>query len=137
MGTGCKTIGVGYELKQATARQDITAIGADYDNVLAGAWLTEAQVWALFNVSLARAVDVAKGTVSNYGTLCCEVQNAVTDAPPGVLSCACSVTHTLTYRYAIVQSCSHRGHSVWRHRSCIMKTDLILREVYCTKEFTT
>ena len=78
--TGHKTIGVGYNLDQGSARSDIASIGANFDQLYSGkACLTDSQCQALLNLSLRRAASAASADVSSYNSLCCGVQNVMTD----------------------------------------------------------
>lgn len=77
---GHPTIGIGYNLDNSGARQAITAIGANYDSIRSGkSCLTDAQIMELFEPSYKSAVSGARRAVSSYGSLCCNVQNVMTD----------------------------------------------------------
>jgi GH24 family phage-related lysozyme (muramidase) len=77
---GIPTIGIGYNLDNGGARQAIAKVGANYDKVLSGAQcLTDAQVMELFEPSYEQAVFGAKGDVSSFNSLCCGVQEVMTD----------------------------------------------------------
>merc|ERR1719443_1767574 len=77
---GIPTIGIGYNLHNAGARQAIAAVGADYDKVLAGTQcLTDSQIYKLFEPSYQSAVHGARNAVSSFDSLCCNVQEVMTD----------------------------------------------------------
>lgn len=90
---GIKTIGIGFNLNAAGAKAAVTAAGANYDKIVNGAstppnkacdcssvtCLTDIQIDKLFNVSLNTAQKAGSQALSSYFSLCCPVQNAVTD----------------------------------------------------------
>jgi len=77
---GHPTIGIGYNLDNPGARKAIAAVGADYDSIRSGkTCLTNSQVMELFEPSYNSAVSGAKRAVSSYSSLCCGVQNVMTD----------------------------------------------------------
>eukprot|EP00966_Prymnesium_polylepis_P182228 4221771-Prymnesium_polylepis.1 len=77
---GHPTIGIGYNLDNPGARAAIAAVGADYDSIRSGkTCLTDSQVMKLFEPSYQSAVSGAKRAVSSYSSLCCNVQNVMTD----------------------------------------------------------
>jgi GH24 family phage-related lysozyme (muramidase) len=64
------SIGIGFNLKRGGAREALAAVGADYDQVVAGKQdLTDAQIDALFNRDLDSALAGAKRQVSNFADL--------------------------------------------------------------------
>lgn len=78
--TGHKTIGVGFNLDQSGARSVCESAGIDYDSVYSGATcLTDTQINALLAYSMKQAESSAAADVSSYDSLCCNVQNVVTD----------------------------------------------------------
>lgn len=78
--TGNPTVGIGYNLNDSTARSDLAAVGADYDKVRAGTeCLTQDQIMKLFEPSYQRAVSSAESAVSSFNSLCCNVQEVITD----------------------------------------------------------
>jgi len=77
---GHPTIGIGYNLDNPGARAAITAVGANYDDIRSGkTCLTDSQVMQLFEPAYQSAVSGARSAVSSYDTLCCNVQNVMTD----------------------------------------------------------
>jgi GH24 family phage-related lysozyme (muramidase) len=77
---GIPTIGIGFNLKVGGAKLAISNVGADYDKVLSGAQcLSDSQIMQLFEPSYEAAVYGAKGVVSSFNSLCCEVQAVMTD----------------------------------------------------------
>jgi hypothetical protein len=77
---GIPTIGIGFNLQVGGAKLAISNVGADYDKVLSGAQcLTDSQIMQLFEPSYEAAVYGAKGVVSSFNSLCCEVQAVMTD----------------------------------------------------------
>jgi GH24 family phage-related lysozyme (muramidase) len=78
--TGHHTIGVGFNLDASGARSACEAAGIDYDAVYSGSkCLDDAQVNSLFSLSMKQAESAARADVSSYDSLCCNVQNVVTD----------------------------------------------------------
>ena len=78
--TGHKTIGVGFNLDQSGARSVCESAGIDYDSVYSGkTCLTDSQVDNLLAYSMKQAESSAAADVSSYSSLCCNVQNVVTD----------------------------------------------------------
>ena len=73
------TVGIGYNLTNSTARQDLAAVGADFEKVNTGGPLTMDQVYALFNIAKDRAVKDAKQWVPDFDTLPYPVQLVVAD----------------------------------------------------------
>ena len=64
------SIGIGFNLKRSGARNALAAVGADYDQVLAGKQdLTDAQIDALFVKDLDGAIAGAKRQVPNFDQL--------------------------------------------------------------------
>ena len=90
---GIKTIGVGYNMKNADARAAFKAIGADYDKFYNGPvtpatkkcdcsavpCLTEEQIDELFDRSVKIAIADAQKVISTFSTLCCPVQDVMVD----------------------------------------------------------
>jgi GH24 family phage-related lysozyme (muramidase) len=79
---GIPTIGIGYNLQNPGARSTINGLSGhpDYDDVLSGkTCLTDGQVKELFEPSYQSAVSGAKRAVSSYSSLCCDVQEVMTD----------------------------------------------------------
>lgn len=77
---GHPTVGIGFNLDASGAKAAIAAVGADYDSIRSGkTCLTDAQVMQLFEPSYQSAVTEASSDVSSYGSLCCDVQNVITD----------------------------------------------------------
>ena len=78
--TGHKTIGIGYNLEQGSARKDIKDVGADFDAVYSGSQcLTSSQVTKLFEKTLPRYQKQAKKDFSCFNSLCCNVQDVIVD----------------------------------------------------------
>jgi len=64
------SIGIGFNLQRSGARQALAAVGADYDQVLAGTQdLTDAQIDTLFNKDLDSAIAGARRQVPNFDQL--------------------------------------------------------------------
>lgn len=77
---GHPTVGIGYNLDNSGARAAIAAVGADYDNVRSGKQcLTDTQIQNLFAPAYESAVSEAERVVSSFASLCCEVQEVMTD----------------------------------------------------------
>ena len=66
---GIPTIGVGYNLRNATAKQDLAKVGANLNEVLRGKELTNNQVNGLFKMSLDRALKDAKTYYPDFDNL--------------------------------------------------------------------
>ena len=77
---GHPTVGVGFNLDRDDARQVLHAVGADYDAVRGGRQaLTEAQVDALLNRSLAGAVETVRAAVPGFDAMKPTQQDALLD----------------------------------------------------------
>ena len=77
---GNRTIGVGFNLERAGARERIEALGLDYDQVLAGDQrLTDGQIDALLRPDVEQAMADARDLVENFDQLPHEVQEIVVD----------------------------------------------------------
>jgi len=77
---GHPTVGIGFNLDAFGAKSKIEAVGADYDSIRSGSsCLTDSQVMKLFEPSYQSAVSGARRAVSSYDSLCCGVQNVITD----------------------------------------------------------
>lgn len=77
---GHPTVGIGYNLDNSGARSALSAVGANYDKVRAGSeCLTDSQIMKLFQPSYNSAVKEAERVVSSFGSLCCGVQEVMTD----------------------------------------------------------
>jgi GH24 family phage-related lysozyme (muramidase) len=64
------SIGIGFNLQRGGARQTLTSVGANYDQVLAGAEdLTDAQIDGLFDRDLDTAFAAAHRQVTNFDNL--------------------------------------------------------------------
>ena len=74
---GIPTIGIGYNLRNATAKQDLAKVGANLKEVLRGKELSEDQVNELFRMSLDRSLKDAKSYYPEFDKLA--------DAAKGVL----------------------------------------------------
>ena len=74
---GIPTIGIGYNLRNATAKQDLAKVGANLKEVLRGKELSEDQVNELFRMSLDRSLKDAKSYYPEFDKL--------PDAAKGVL----------------------------------------------------
>ena len=71
---GYRTIGVGFNLDQGSARSTCQRLGIDYNAVLSGSkCLTNAQVDSLLSVTMQSAISNARSVVSSYGSQCCNV----------------------------------------------------------------
>ena len=66
---GIPTIGIGYNLRNATAKQDLAKVGANLKEVLRGKQLSEDQVNELFRMSLDRALKDAKSYYPEFDKL--------------------------------------------------------------------
>lgn len=60
------TVGIGFNLNRADARDALAKIGADYNAVLNGTPLTDQQVAQLFAYSLAPVVDEARASLQPF-----------------------------------------------------------------------
>lgn len=60
------TVGIGYNLNNPSAHQDLGAIGTTKDAVLGGQELTSQQIQQLFHISLSRAEEDAKAVVPDF-----------------------------------------------------------------------
>ena len=77
---GHPTVGVGFNLDRADARDKITAFGLDYDKVRSGEQsLTDAQIDTLFASDVDQAISDARDLVSNFDTIPDDKQTVVTD----------------------------------------------------------
>jgi len=74
---GIPTIGIGYNLRNATAKEDLAKVGANLKEVLRGKQLSDDQVNELFRMSLDRALKDAKSYYPEFDKL--------PDAAKGVL----------------------------------------------------
>lgn len=74
---GIPTIGIGYNLRNATAKDDLAKVGANLKEVLRGKQLSDDQVNELFRMSLDRALKDAKSYYPEFDKL--------PDAAKGVL----------------------------------------------------
>tara|TARA_R110000850_G_scaffold17632_8_gene53911 strand:- start:1549 stop:2187 length:639 start_codon:yes stop_codon:yes gene_type:complete len=66
---GVPTIGIGYNLKNSTANEDLVKIGTNLKDVLRGKELSNKQVNVLFNLSLDRSLNDAKIYYPGFNTL--------------------------------------------------------------------
>tara|TARA_R110000796_G_scaffold245320_1_gene369490 strand:+ start:2174 stop:2812 length:639 start_codon:yes stop_codon:yes gene_type:complete len=66
---GVPTIGIGYNLKNSTAKEDLDKIGTNLNDVLRGKELSNKQINALFNLSLHRSLNDAKIYYPGFNTL--------------------------------------------------------------------
>lgn len=66
---GFDTIGIGFNLNRADAKDVLAKVGADYDAVLAGRPLTDLQVDIIFDNLRADATREAAATCPNFDTL--------------------------------------------------------------------
>jgi hypothetical protein len=75
------TVGIGYNLDNAHAKQDIEAVGADYEQIRSGkkCLTSDKQVMELFEPAYLRAAAEAMKVVSSFSTLCCNVQEVMVD----------------------------------------------------------
>jgi GH24 family phage-related lysozyme (muramidase) len=77
---GHPTVGVGFNLDRDDARQMLTAVGASYDGVRSGKQaLTDAEVDALLDRSLAGAVETVRASVPDFDALKPAQQDALLD----------------------------------------------------------
>ncbi|HVT61432.1 MAG TPA: glycoside hydrolase family protein [Thermoanaerobaculia bacterium] len=77
---GHPTIGIGFNLDRSDARQKIEALGLNFDDVRAGTTsLSDAQVDALFDGDVQKAVADAQALVSNFDDLSAARQAVVVD----------------------------------------------------------
>ena len=66
---GIPTIGIGYNLRNATAKEDLAKVGANLKEVLRGKQLSDDQVNELFRMSLDRALKDAKSYYPEFDKL--------------------------------------------------------------------
>jgi GH24 family phage-related lysozyme (muramidase) len=77
---GIQTVGVGFNLERAGARQRIAACGVDYEQLCEGtATLTAAQAQQLFEDDLDNAITDARQIVRNFDDQPSEVQAVIVD----------------------------------------------------------
>ena len=76
---GIPTVGIGYNLTNPTARQDLAAVGADLKKVNAGIPLTMDQVYNLFDISRDRAIKDARQYIPDFDKLPYPAQLVVAD----------------------------------------------------------
>jgi GH24 family phage-related lysozyme (muramidase) len=77
---GHPTIGIGFNLDRADAREKIEDLGLDYDEVRAGNRdLTDDQIDQLFDADLDQAIDDAGQIISNFDSLPGARQTLVVD----------------------------------------------------------
>lgn len=77
---GHPTIGVGFNLDRADARQKIEALGLDYDKVRSGeVSLDKGQIDSLRDADVDHAIEAARDNVSNFDGLSDNRQAALTD----------------------------------------------------------
>src|SRR5690554_5080438 len=77
---GIPTIGVGFNLMKSGARQQIAAVGANYDKLLAGTQgLNDNQIRTLFNQDMATAVSCVSSWIGNWSSLSTTRQSAIAD----------------------------------------------------------
>ncbi|WP_160150595.1 glycoside hydrolase family protein [Nonomuraea solani] len=74
------TVGIGFNLDRGDAREKLAAVGANYDDVLAGrATLTQMQITMLFEGDLATALAAARRIVPQFESLSMARQAALVD----------------------------------------------------------
>jgi len=74
------SIGIGFNLKRGGAREVLAAVGADYDQVVAGKQdLTDEQIDALFNRDLDTALAAARRQVLNFADLAFNARLVIVD----------------------------------------------------------
>lgn len=76
---GHPTVGIGFNLDRPDARARMRGIGADYDAVLAGAPLSDAQINALFDFNFNEALTAAREIVPNFNSLSTNAQIVLID----------------------------------------------------------
>jgi len=77
---GIPTIGVGFCLARAGARESITAVGADYDKILAGTLvLTLDQIDKLLNDDIKDCIDDLHKLFPNFDKMPQEAQSVLVD----------------------------------------------------------
>jgi GH24 family phage-related lysozyme (muramidase) len=77
---GIPSIGIGFNLRRGGARQSLEAVGANYDEVLAGTQdLSDAQVDSLFDKDLQMAIEAAHRQVPNFPSLHFNARVAIVD----------------------------------------------------------
>jgi GH24 family phage-related lysozyme (muramidase) len=77
---GHPTIGIGFNLDRPSAREEIEALGLDYERVRAGTQdLTDEQVDQLFERTVEEAITGAKQSVSNFEELPDDKQMVIVD----------------------------------------------------------
>ena len=74
------TVGIGYNLNNATAQQDFRKIGANYNAVKKGAVdLTETQMRNLYDISVERAEEDVRSLVPDFDNLPANIQKVLID----------------------------------------------------------
>lgn len=77
---GHPTVGVGFNLDRADAREALTAVGANYDDVRAGrATLTDAQINGLLDRTAGEAVTTARNYFNGFDQLDVTRQRVIAD----------------------------------------------------------
>ena len=78
---GHPTVGIGFNLDRSDARRQLSAVGANYDQIRAGsATLTDYQIRTLFNDDMANAVNCAYSWLSQvWGRMNNNQRSAVAD----------------------------------------------------------
>jgi GH24 family phage-related lysozyme (muramidase) len=77
---GHPTIGIGFNLDRSNAREEVEALGLDYESVRAGIQdLTDEQVDQLFDKTVEEAIAGAKQTVSNFEEISEDKQMVIVD----------------------------------------------------------
>ena len=115
--TGHHTIGVGFNLDASGAKSACEAAGIDYDAVYSGSkCLTDSQVDSLFSLSMKQAESSARADVSSYDSLCCNVQNVVTDMVR-LLFFFIIDDHTHIFLISGIQSRTKRPREFFQHDS--------------------
>jgi len=66
---GIPTIGIGYNLRNSTAKEDLSQVGANLNDVLRGKELTNKQVNGLFKMSLDQSLKDAKTYYPSFDRL--------------------------------------------------------------------
>lgn len=75
---GNRTIGVGFNLEKANAKEKLKAIGADYKDIVSGKQeLSDDQVYDLLNMSVFDALDEVETLVPNFEALPATRQSAL------------------------------------------------------------
>ncbi len=108
---GIKTIGVGFNLENSNAKNEIRKIGANYDKIVNGIatyisskcqcdqvyCLTNSQIQSIFSYTLESSIACA----NQIGNYCCNVQDVIVDM---VFNLGCAGLNTFTMFLGLLQN---------------------------------